>query len=213
MTAETNKDRRDWSAICYPVPVYTCCQKVPRGDGFCLQKKRINSSCKEGVGGDQIAPLLTPRQVMLSSEKGGSGTSVTDSAPAGDELPVPRVDHREDRETLYTLAYKLPNAHRHTIREGENLKQPSWWMLRELSIWFTFALSSCTLNWTAVVMNMHVCVDNVHKLNTEPVNCQLHQVNDTSITPCSFSIDFLGTKLIDWLPITMDIFSMWFCAL
>lgn len=81
-------------------------KQVSRGDGFCLQKKRINGSCKEGVGGDQIVPRLPPRpsRVMLSSEQDGGGTSVTDSAPAGDELPVPRVDHREDRATLCTLA-------------------------------------------------------------------------------------------------------------
>lgn len=44
----------------------------------------------------------------------------------------------------------------------------------------------------------------LHKLNTEHVNCQSQQVNDTSITLCSFPIDFLGAKLIVWLPITEE---------
>lgn len=38
-------------------------------------------------------------------------------------------------------------------------------------------------------MNMHACVDDVHKLNTEHINCQLHCVNDTNITLCSIPID------------------------
>lgn len=62
-------------------------------------------------------PAYSPDPVMLSSEQDGGGTSVTDSAPAGDELPVPWMVYREDRETLCTLSYKLPNAHRHTTRD------------------------------------------------------------------------------------------------
>lgn len=88
-------------------------KQVSRGDGFCLQKKRINGSCKEGVGGDQIVPRLPPRpsRVMLSSEQDGGGTSVTDSAPAGDELPVPRVDHQSNSLHTCLEATKCTQTH------------------------------------------------------------------------------------------------------
>lgn len=35
-------------------------KQVPRGDGFCLQKKWINGSYKEGVVGDQAAHSPPP---------------------------------------------------------------------------------------------------------------------------------------------------------
>lgn len=56
---------------------------------------------------------------MLSSEQDGGGTDGIDSAPAGEELPVPQVDHREDwenRNYLHTCL-QANNSHRHTIRK------------------------------------------------------------------------------------------------
>lgn len=35
--------------------------------------------------------------------------------------------------------------------------------------------------------NEYACIDDVHKLNTENINCQLHSVNDTNITLCYIS--------------------------
>lgn len=58
---DKQRDRRDWFAIAILSLFLPSVKQGPRGDGFCLRKKRINGSCKEGVGGDQIVPRLPPQ--------------------------------------------------------------------------------------------------------------------------------------------------------
>lgn len=78
-------------------PFLPSVKQLPRGDGFHLQKKWINGSCKEGVAvvvewqwsGCPPPPPSTPplNQMMLFSGQDGGGRDVIDNAPAGEELP------------------------------------------------------------------------------------------------------------------------------
>lgn len=79
-------------------PFLPSVKQVPKGDGFCLQKKWING--RQGQrerGRERLAARSGPSRVVFSSGQNGGG-SIIDKAPGGEELPKPQVDCREDWE-------------------------------------------------------------------------------------------------------------------